>query len=377
LESSVDKLIIQNAFLMNKDLEFSDTILKEVKEIKFCFDVKHEFWWENLVLIKFENLKKKFLNLKKIKYHKLKLSTCPIDIFHQLVQNNASITSIKSDGGYIITYNTTVYYAKDGKLQAFKCHELHTHILIAFKVSKDFILLTANDWLNFADIYPSQVEINQKELDFYNENKEKMDSILMFFVANRDITEVNICKLQWRKFFEFNLQNTYKINITIDNDFSSILLRKLNEKMGEFFEHIWHKSFLDHSIEASLNIAISKTRMEVVEHAECIKNILSLPFTSVNLLTKFNKCEKNIERIRECIVEPLMNNVHLKDFRCENLQFQWISNLDLRTPDEDDKELLENCLNSVMNFDDPITLKIKNRIASNHKYRLKVNNIYN
>jgi hypothetical protein len=65
-------------------------------------------------------------------------------------------------------------------------------------------------------------------------------------------------------------------------------------------------------------------------------------------------------------------NKHLKNFTCHYSRPLWLRNLDLYTPDPDDKKMFEEYLSDVLEFNRNKSDEIETKIQQSVKHRIEV-----
>jgi hypothetical protein len=113
-----------------------------------------------------------------------------------------------------------------------------------------------------------------------------------------------------------------------------------------------------------------------------LKLILSLPLTSLSIT--LNSCnrrdftEEKIAIIKETITDIVRENRHLKNVTCHySYGSLRLRNLDLYTPDEDDKKLFDEYLSNFLEFEKyEKSSEIETKIDQNAKHRIKVVRYY-
>jgi hypothetical protein len=106
---------------------------------------------------------------------------------------------------------------------------------------------------------------------------------------------------------------------------------------------------------------------------KCLKAIFSLPLTSLSIHNMNDSEQSSIEGeiaiIKETIIDVVKENRHLKNFSFDYfLSPLWLRNLDLYTPDQDDKKLFEEYLSDVLDFKREKSNEIKTKILQNAKH---------
>jgi hypothetical protein len=108
-----------------------------------------------------------------------------------------------------------------------------------------------------------------------------------------------------------------------------------------------------------------------------LKVILSLPLTSLSINHAWfiyrEFTDTRIAIIKETITDIVRENIHLKNVTCHyDYSSLWLRNLDLHTPDEDDKKLLEEYLSDFLNFHKWYkSSEIEAKIKQNAKHRVE------
>jgi hypothetical protein len=176
--------------LMISDYEFSKSIHSNLKEIVLCCHIDREFLSTSLLTGKYKMSNEKFTNLKNVEYRLSNFSKLSANHFYHLAQDKVSVSSNKVENGYFIKRNATVYYAKDGKLQSFKCKKLHSYIYMDYEGTQDYIIIPVNNNLNFFEIFENSSNFCESAFDFYSQYKLLLDGKLTFFTENRGITEL-------------------------------------------------------------------------------------------------------------------------------------------------------------------------------------------
>jgi hypothetical protein len=81
-------------------------------------------------------------------------------------------------------------------LGSFKCSEIQICIADSdIKIFEDFIVFPLNDNIKLIDITCNSKELDDKAEEFYANRKEEIDQQFHLFVENRNITEVDVGRL--------------------------------------------------------------------------------------------------------------------------------------------------------------------------------------
>jgi hypothetical protein len=150
-------------------------------------------------------------------------------------------------------------------------------------------------------------------------------------------------------------------------------VKKLSEYFGNIGDQRIDSSKKDVSVSVDFEM-LSNTNAVIRDY---LKVIFSLPLTSLSIENNNDSEQSSIEGeraiIKETIIDVVRENRHLKNFSFDySFDSLWLRNLDLYTPDLDDKKLFEEYLSDALEFKHEKSNEIKAKILQNAKHRVEV-----
>jgi hypothetical protein len=318
LNPVVHKLTLHNVYdiLNSHGLLFSESMHEHVKELKLWF-LDNEYLYSKKDMLD-QYLIRNFKHLQRVEYNIKHISEVRAIKFNQMIQDKISITSHQSKDNFFIKQNTNVYFALEGEVLSFRCRLLHAHLSNSVDVIEDYILF-ANNGINFYDVVYDPENVNQKELNFYAENKSQLEQRLLFFVENKDIIETKIDQHQFGKFLLLNIKKTTKIGLNI-GAISLSTLKSLHEKLSLYFSD--RPYYLP---EVFLRIEIHPIHLCQSSYWEYLQSVLSLPIRKLGIFIFPDITKACTSEIYDWIISSIVNNRSIRDLKYGELP--WIRNL--------------------------------------------------
>jgi hypothetical protein len=148
-------------------------------------------------------------------------------------------------------------------------------------------------------------------------------------------------------------------------------------KLREYFGNIGDQRIDSSKKDVSVSVIFMMLSDTNAVIRKCLKAIFRLPLTSLSIENENNGeqslIEEEIAIIKETIIDVVRENRHLKNITFHySFYFLWLRNLDLYTPDPDDKKLFEEYLSDVLEFKREKSNEIKTKILQNAKHRVEV-----
>jgi hypothetical protein len=255
-----------------------------------------------------------FKHLQRVEYNIKHISKVRAIKFNQMIQKKISITSHQSKDNFFIKKNTIVYFVLEGEVLSFRCKLLHAHISNSDDVIEDYIIF-ANNSINFYDAVYDPENVNQKELNFYAENKRILEQRLLFFVENKDIIETKIDKHQFDKFLLLNIKKATKIGLNIGT-ISLSIIKGLHEKLSLYFSD--QKHYLP---EVFLRIEIHPIDLPQSSYFKYLQKVLSFPIRKLYIFVHPNITKAGSLKI----ISTILNNRSIRDVKYGVIP--WIRNL--------------------------------------------------
>jgi hypothetical protein len=148
-------------------------------------------------------------------------------------------------------------------------------------------------------------------------------------------------------------------------------------KLREYFGNIGDQRIDSSKKDVSVSVIFKMLSDTNAVIRKCLKAIFRLPLTSLSIENRNNIEQSSIEEeiaiIKETMIDVVRENKHLKNF-CSHysLGFLWLRNVDLYTPDPDDKKLFEEYLSDALESKNEKSNEIKTKILQNAKHRVEV-----
>jgi hypothetical protein len=189
-------------------------------------------------------------------------------------------------------------------------------------------------------------------------------------IKKSDIKEAYISSSLLDQLSQLELTNTKKLSLRLTDNFTASSIKDLVGILRHYFK--WKQGLEEYARSVNLYLKISMNRLDYPIYFDAIKQLWSLPISSVRVLFQSYGNEINRQKIEECLIEPIRKNKNLRCFKYDKTGYPWIRNLDLNLPDKEDKMLIDQYLESILDWDKKKLENIQQIVENNVKHRLDI-----